>query len=127
MNVGRCAAGRVPYLHVRLVLSVLLCMWLIVGCGGGPIVVLPAVPSTLAGRPGQCDYSVTDIAMANNGRLYFGVWTVTNSGVVGIDNMSWLREYRYLADKPWGDLYLLGRRFDTPNPFAGIFGGTDIA
>src|SRR5438309_2601099 len=51
----------------------------------------------------------------------------SNSGVVGIDNMQWLREYRYLADKPWGDLYLLGRRFDTPNPFAGILGGTDLA
>jgi len=81
----------------------------------------------VADLPAQGDYSVTDIAMANNGRLYFGVGTVTNSGVVGIDSMSWLREYRYLADKPWGDLYLLGRRFDTPNPFAGIFGGTDIA
>ena len=81
----------------------------------------------VADLPAQGDYSVTDIAMANNGRLYFGVGTVTNSGVVGIDSMSWLRESRMLADKPWGDLYLLGRRFDTPNPFAGIFGGTDIA
>jgi len=81
----------------------------------------------VADLPAQGDYSVTDIAMANNGRLYFGVGTATNSGVVGIDNMPWLREYRHLADKPWGDVYLLGRRFDTPNPFAGIFGGTDIA
>ncbi|HEV8605852.1 MAG TPA: hypothetical protein VGQ99_10825 [Tepidisphaeraceae bacterium] len=81
----------------------------------------------VADLPAQGDYSVSDIALASNGRLYFGVGTVTNSGVVGIDNMTWLREYRTLADKPWGDLYLLGRRFDTVNPFAGIFGGTDIA
>ena len=81
----------------------------------------------VADLPAQGDYSVTDIAMASNGRLYFGVGTVTNSGVVGIDNMTWLREHRFLADKPWGDVYLLGRRFDTLNPFAGIFGGTDIA
>ncbi len=81
----------------------------------------------VADLPGQGDHSVTDIAVASNGRLYFGVGTATNSGVVGIDNMHWLRDYRQLADKPWGDLYLLGRRFDTVNPFAGIFGGTDIA
>lgn len=81
----------------------------------------------VADLPAQGDHSVTDVAVAPNGRIFFGVGAATNSGVVGIDNMPWLREHRPLCDQPWGELYLLGRRFDTANPFAGLFGGTDIA
>lgn len=77
--------------------------------------------------PAQGDHSVTDIALAPNGRLFFGVGSATNAGVVGIDNLRWLRDHRTFCDRPWNETYLLGRRFDTPNPFAGIFGGTDIA
>jgi len=77
--------------------------------------------------PAQGDYSVTDLAVAGDGRLYFGLGTATNSAVVGIDNIAWLREHRNACDKPWGKLYLLGRRFDANNPFAGLFGGPDIA
>ena len=77
--------------------------------------------------PAHGDLAVTDIAVAGDGRLYFGIGSLTNSAVVGIDNMYWLREHRDACDKPWGKLYLLGRRFDTINPFAGLFGGTDIA
>ncbi|MGE5609151.1 MAG: PQQ-dependent sugar dehydrogenase, partial [Bacillota bacterium] len=81
----------------------------------------------VAKLPAQGDYSVTDLAMAADGRLYFGLGTATNSAVVGIDNMHWLREYRDVCDLPAQRLYLLGRRFDAENPFAGLFGGTDIA
>ncbi len=77
--------------------------------------------------PAQGDHSVTDIAVAGDGRLYFGVGSVSNSAVVGTDNLAWLREYRDACDKPWGKLTLLGRRFDAVNPFSGLFGGTDIA
>ena len=85
-------------------------------------------PTTIvADLPAQGDYSVTDLAVAPNGRLYFGVGAATNSGVVGIDNNHWLRVHREFCDQPAGDVYLLGRRFDTPNPFAGLFGGTDIS
>lgn len=81
----------------------------------------------IADLPAEGDYSVTDIAVNPNGRLYFGMGAATNSGVVGIDNMRWLQDHRNFCDQPAQDIYLLGRRFDTPNPFAGIFGGTDIA
>ncbi len=85
-------------------------------------------PKTIvADLPAEGDYGVTDIAIAPNGRLYFGAGTATNSGVVGLDNMPWLRKHRDVCDKSWGDLYLLGRRFDSPNPFAGLFGGIDLA
>jgi glucose/arabinose dehydrogenase len=47
--------------------------------------------------------------------------------VVGLDNIAWVRDHREFHDYPWGVLHLLGRRFDTPNPFAGLFGGSDLA
>jgi glucose/arabinose dehydrogenase len=81
----------------------------------------------VADLPAQGDYSVTDIVSGIDGRLHFGVGTATNSAVVGLDNMSWLRQHRHVYDHPWGNLYLLGRRFSTPNPFAGLFGGSDLA
>ncbi|MFI5382282.1 MAG: PQQ-dependent sugar dehydrogenase [Tepidisphaerales bacterium] len=80
----------------------------------------------VADLPAQGDYGVTDLAFAPNGRLYFGVGAATNSGVVGMDNVSWLAEHREVCDKPAVDTYLLGRRFDTENPFSGIFGGADV-
>ena len=82
----------------------------------------------VADLPAQGDHSVTDIVLhPRDGRLYFGMGTATNSGVVGLDNMRWLRRNRTVADQPWGGVYLLGRRFDTPNPFSGLFGGADLA
>jgi glucose/arabinose dehydrogenase len=82
----------------------------------------------VADLPAQGDYSVTDIAIHPiNGRIYFGVGAATNSGVVGLDNMTWLQRHRDVCDIPSNDIYLLGRRFDTVNPFAGILGGSDIA
>lgn len=82
----------------------------------------------VGGLPARGDHSVTDIAINPlNGRLFFGVGTATNSSVVGIDNQRWLKQYRTFHDRPSMPTYLLGRRFDTPNPFAGIFGGSDIA
>ena len=60
-------------------------------------------------------------------RLYFGVGAATNSGVVGIDNWSWVRENPEVHDEPWPRLHLLGFRFDSPNPFSGLFGPGDIA
>ena len=81
----------------------------------------------VADLPAEGDYSVTDIVAASNGRLHFGVGAATNSGVVGIDNMPWLLQHRSFCDQSQTDLYLLGRRFDTVNPFAGLFGGSDIA
>lgn len=82
----------------------------------------------IARLPAEGDYSVTDLAIQpGTGRLYFGMGSATNSGVVGLDNLRWVRDHRDFHDQPWGDLHLLGRRFDTPNPFAGILGGSDIA
>jgi hypothetical protein len=78
--------------------------------------------------PAQGDYGVTDVCI-HNGRVYFGVGTATNSGVVGIDNFDegWLKRYPNCCDQMYspdsGFLKNLGYRFDTPNPWAGIFTG----
>lgn len=78
--------------------------------------------------PAQGDYSVTDVCI-HNGRIYFGLGTVTNSGVVGLDNFEagWLKRYPNAHDEMYtpsgGNIKLQGFRFDTPNPWAGIFTG----
>jgi hypothetical protein len=87
----------------------------------------------VADLPAQGDYGITDVAI-NGGRVFFGVGTATNSGVVGLDNFDegWAKRYPDAHDEvyslapnftPWK---LLGFRFDTPNPFAGLFRG-DLA
>jgi glucose/arabinose dehydrogenase len=82
--------------------------------------------------PAEGDYSVTDIAESLDGRLYFGVGAATNSGVVGIDNwqVGWVRKHPNFCDVPASlstpsTLKLLGFKFLTKNPTAGLFGGDD--
>lgn len=83
----------------------------------------------VADLPAKGDYGVTDIAVHPNGRIYFGVGAATNSGVVGLDNWvsGWARQHPQFCDVSAGDLYLLGRRFDTKNPGYGLFGGSEIS
>lgn len=83
--------------------------------------------TVVADLPAQGDHGVTDLAIAANGRLYFGVGSATNSGVVGNDNWMWVKQNPKFCDVPWIDLKLLGYRFDVPNLRAGLFGGEDIA
>jgi glucose/arabinose dehydrogenase len=76
--------------------------------------------------PAEGDYGVTDLVIGANDRLYFGVGSATNSGVVGLDNLRWLRRHPQFADQAYQTLELLGLRFVSKNPFAGLFGGSDI-
>ena len=83
-----------------------------------------------ANLPAQGDYSITDLVIEPNlnpPRLFFGVGSATNSGVVGLDNWEWLRDLPKVHDLPWGRVHLRGYRFDSPNPFSGLFGPADIA
>jgi glucose/arabinose dehydrogenase len=80
--------------------------------------------TVVADLPAQGDYSLTDIAVSPiHERLYFGLGTATNSGVVGLDNWKegWVREHPQFADAPLKPLRLLGYRFDATNPQASIF------
>jgi len=84
--------------------------------------------TVVADLPAQGEHGVTDLAVAPNGRIYFGVGSATNSGVVGLDNWSqlWLRDYPNVCDIPLRTLFLNGFRFDTRNPRAGLLGGDDV-
>lgn len=80
--------------------------------------------------PTEGEHGLTDLAFhPTNKRLYFGIGSVTNSGVVGMDNwqQGWPRKKEEVCDVPAVDLKLLGYRFDTPNPTGGLLGGNDIA
>jgi glucose/arabinose dehydrogenase len=82
----------------------------------------------IANLPAFGDYSVTDLAIDPRlGRLFFGVGAATNSGVVGTDNWHWVQDMSKAHDQPWGRLHLRGYRFDSQNPFSGLFGPGDIA
>jgi hypothetical protein len=84
----------------------------------------------VAHLPASGDYGMTDMAInptVSPPRLYFGVGAATNSGVVGIDNWDWVRGRPDVHDIPAVKLRLMGFRFDSPNPFSGLFGPADIA
>lgn len=86
--------------------------------------------TVVADLPAQGDFGVTDLAFhPSDGRLYFGLGSATNSGVVGIDNWDagWVRRNSNVCDVPAVDLRLRESRFDTPNPTGGLLGGDDIA
>jgi glucose/arabinose dehydrogenase len=89
------------------------------------------VRRTVVGElPAQGDHSVTAVVVNPiNDRLYFGVGSATNSGVVGIDNWErgWVAVHRNFCDQSFVDLKLLGYRFDTPDPAGGFFGSPDTA
>jgi glucose/arabinose dehydrogenase len=87
-------------------------------------------PTTIiADLPAAGDYGMTDLAISPNGRLFFGVGSATNSGVVGVDDwkLGWVKQHPDFCDVSWWDFKLLGYRFDSPNPRAGFFGGPEIA
>jgi glucose/arabinose dehydrogenase len=85
--------------------------------------------TVIAGLPAQGDYGVTDLAFSGDGKLYFGVGAATNSGVVGLDNWDagWVQKHPKVSDVPHVRYRLRGFRFDTPNPKAGLFTGSELA
>ncbi len=96
----------------------------------------------VADLPCQGDYGIGDMVVSPNGRLYFGIGTATNSGVVGIDNIDegWVKQHPDGHDRVYSfgadtdaenggphEILLRGYHFFTPNPWAGLFGGSDLA
>lgn len=70
----------------------------------------------LDGIPSMGDHHVNGPVVGPDGFLYFGIGTVTNSGVIGEDNlqMGWLQRHPHLHDVPGEDIRLRDRTFETP-------------
>lgn len=85
--------------------------------------------STVVGSlPCQGDHGMSDIAInPASGRLWFGVGSATNSGVVGLDNWDWVKKHPEFCDRSFVDLKLLGFHFKSKHPDAGLFGAPETA
>ena len=71
------------------------------------------VRTVVSGLPGRGDHQVNHPVVGPDGKVYFGVGTATNCGVVGSDNAAyaWLPEYPDVHDVPAKDIVLVGRDF----------------
>ena len=69
------------------------------------------------GLPGRGDHQTNHPVLGPDGKIYFGVGSVTNAGVVGSDNAAygWLTDNPRLHDVPAADLVLTGRNYDDRN------------
>ena len=76
--------------------------------------------------PCQGDHGMSDIALGR-GRLWFGVGSASNSGVVGLDNWHWVKKYPDFCDRSLVDLKLLGFQGKSKHPDAGLFGAAETA
>lgn len=72
----------------------------------------------VTGLPSHGDHQNNQMSVGPDGKIYFGVGTVTNSGVVGLDNIYpylWLTQYPDLHDIPAQDIELNDITFTTPD------------
>lgn len=68
----------------------------------------------ISGLPCNGDYSISNVAFGPEGKIYFGMGTATNSGVVGPDNQ-WVFEHPLLHDEPASNIMVNGQNFETNN------------
>ena len=66
------------------------------------------------GLPGRGDHQANHPLLGPDGRIYFGVGSVTNSGIVGSDNAAygWLKDNPDTHDVPARDVVLAGRNYE---------------
>jgi glucose/arabinose dehydrogenase len=72
----------------------------------------------IADLPSHGDHHTNGPAVGPDGRIYFGIGTATNAGVVGEDNaeFGWLHRFPKFHDTPGADIVLTGKNFTSPNP-----------
>ncbi len=72
----------------------------------------------VTGLPSGGDHHNNQLTVGPDGMIYFGQGTVTNSGVVGMDNfkMGWLAQHPELHDVPARDIRLRPVTFTSSNP-----------
>lgn len=70
----------------------------------------------LAGLPSFGDHHNNKVEFSSDGMMYFGQGTATNSGVVGLDNLDWVKGHPFFHDYPGENSVLAGRNYVTMNP-----------
>ena len=71
----------------------------------------------LSGLPSYGDFSNNNIVFGPDNKLYFGIGSATNSGVVGRDN-TWIYNHPTFHDFPGDYIILNGQNFQTVNSFS---------
>ena len=68
--------------------------------------------------PSLGDHHNNNIVPGPDGKIYMSQGTVTNTGVVGVDNylFGWLKEHPTVHETPCQDVTLTGENFETDNP-----------
>jgi uncharacterized cupredoxin-like copper-binding protein/streptogramin lyase len=76
-----------------------------------------AVTELITGLPSLGDHQNNQLAFGDDGWVYFGQGTATNSMVVGPDNalFGWLPLYPEFHDTPCQDVTIAGMPFESPN------------
>ncbi|MDF2543844.1 MAG: repeat containing protein [Herbinix sp.] len=72
------------------------------------------IQDILTGLPSYGDYSNSRVSFGIDSKMYFGIGTATNSGVVGLDN-NWVKNYPFFHDNPGSYVILNGQNFETRN------------
>jgi glucose/arabinose dehydrogenase len=72
------------------------------------------------GLPGYGDHHTDAVLVGDDGYIYFGQGTATNSAIVGEDNykFGWLARKRDFHDIPCEDVVLSGENYETKNLFS---------
>jgi hypothetical protein len=91
---------------------------------GGRILAISAngdVKALVEGLPSEGDHHTNGPAVGNDGWIYFGQGTFTNSGVVGEDDFQfgWLKRHPDKHDVPCADVTLSGANFESKDPLKG--------
>lgn len=69
----------------------------------------------ISGLPSWGDHHNNQVIFGRDGKMYFGQGTATNSGVVGEDNMGWVKTHPYFHDFSGSNIILKGENFRTRN------------
>ncbi|RKD30042.1 PQQ-dependent sugar dehydrogenase [Thermohalobacter berrensis] len=69
----------------------------------------------IEGLPSWGDHHNNRVVFGHDGKMYFGQGTATNSGVVGMDNSSWVKRHPFFHDYPGSTVMLLGKNYKTEN------------
>lgn len=86
-----------------------------------------ALRDIVTGLPSLGDHQNNQIVLGPDGKIYIGQGTVTNSGVVGLDNdmFGWLKEHPRAHEVPCEDVVLTGENFESANPLTPEDGDKD--